>query len=261
MLLDLTEEARAYNLDLPTPLNLPEPERLAAIETWKARMLNEHVSARVFAAIIGQMMAAGLSASKQESVAGMIQDELRHGRQCAAVVYALGGQPVVRLPELANVPEHRDVSPLEGVLRNILSISCLSETVAVSLITAEREQAGPEPLQLVLKQILADEVQHARFGWALLEEIHDALDAALKARLSDYLVYAFAHLRAHELAHLPLNAKPSDEAVAYGVCDGDDARTLFFQTVEEIIIPRLESFGFSAQLAWQASYRLEEQGA
>lgn len=255
-LLDLTQEARQANLTLDVEA-LTAAERQEAISTWRARMVNEHISARVFAGIIGQMMAAGVSASKQEAVAQMISDELRHGRQCASVVYALGGEPIAQLPELLPVPIHEDASPLEGLLRNILSISCLSETIAVALISVEREQAGPEVLAQTLKTILADEVQHARFGWSLLEELAPTLDDELKGRLGDYLVYAFAHLREHELAHLPVQQTPhSEQAKSYGLCDGKDARQLFFETVEQVIIPRLEEHGLPAALAWEASYQV-----
>lgn len=251
--LDLTEEARAIDLKLGESLDLSPTDRQAAIDTWRARMRNEHVSARVFAALLGQMMAAGSPAGEQARVAKMISEELEHGRLCAAVVWALGGEPVMETGELEEVPRHEEVAAVEGLLRNVLSISCLSETVAVALIGAEREQAGPAPLQEILKQILADEVQHARFGWRLLEAHAPGLDAATRERLGDYLVEAFAHLRAHELRYLPPSASPSEEAERYGVCDGRDARALFFQTVLEVIVPRLEAHGLPARRAWQAS--------
>ncbi|HIA05057.1 MAG TPA: ferritin-like domain-containing protein, partial [Myxococcales bacterium] len=100
-LLDLSVEAQAANFELTDGPILSNMDRGRAIATWRGRMVNEHVSARVFAALIPQMMKAGLSASWQERVALMIQDELRHGRQCAAVVHALGGEPIATLPPLA----------------------------------------------------------------------------------------------------------------------------------------------------------------
>jgi hypothetical protein len=260
-LLDLTEEARALALDLPESMALADHERAAVIATWRGRMKNEHVSARVFAALIGQMMAAGTPAKEQALVARMISEELEHGRLCAAVVHALGGEPIMETGELVGVPTHDDVAPVEGLLRNILSISCLSETVAVALIDAEREQAGPPELQEILTRILADEVQHARFGWRVLEAHAPTLTDAERERLSDYLIDAFHALRAHELHYLPPTAAPSALAESYGVCDGRDARALFFDTVSTVIIPRLEEFGFSARAAWQASLALDEPAA
>lgn len=252
--LDLTKEATDLNFDLSLVRATLTPSDLeAVIATWQGRMVNEHVSARVFAGIIGQMMAAGISAARQESIATMICDELRHGRLCAAVVLALGGSPIIDLPDLPPVPQHEDTTPLEGLLRNILSISCLSETIAVSLISAERLTSGHPLLDSTLSNILADEVQHARFGWALLEDIKESLSPTLKARLGDYLITAFAALRTHELAHLPPLPAPSEAAEQAGACDGNNARALFFDTVHQVIIPRLEEIGIPASVAWSAS--------
>src|SRR5262249_48666785 len=149
------------------------------------------------------------------AVAAMVSQELEHALLCARVVAALGGEPKGLLPDLPEVPAHADASPIEGLLRNVISVSCCSETVAVALVAAEREQAGAAALRAVLTQILADEVKHARFGWRLLDEVAPSLDPATKRRLSAYLVAAFEH---HVLFHAPFLAmgSPSDAAVAIG---------------------------------------------
>ena len=57
--LDLTYEACAHRIPLPVPLNLSPTERALVENTWRGRMLNEHASARVFAGLLTQLMAAG----------------------------------------------------------------------------------------------------------------------------------------------------------------------------------------------------------
>ena len=113
----------------------------------------------------------------------MVGDEHRHAELCAAVVEALGGAASAELPHLPEVPEHADADPLEAALRNVISISCLSETVAVALIDAERRTAGPPALADLLSHIVADEVQHARSGWRLLEDCARRLGPVLRERL------------------------------------------------------------------------------
>ena len=120
----------------------------------------------------------------------------------------------------------------------------------MALIGAERLRAGPVALEQTLSAILADEVQHARLGWELLEALLPALDADARARLDAYLEVALRHLVAHELAHLPRGAAPSARAMDVGVCDGDEARALFFDTVSEVIVPRLEQLGLAAAACW-----------
>jgi hypothetical protein len=255
-LLDLRRQAAEAGLTLPAGWELDDHEKAAALGTWRGRMVNEHISARVFAGLIPQMMAAEIDPEHQQKVAEFIQEELRHAVQCASVVHAVGGEARAELPPLPPVPEHPGVSPLESFVRNLLSICCLSETIAVALIGAERIETGPPNFEELLKRILADEVGHARFGWKLLDELAPRIDDAMRTRLSDYLITALSHLEEHELAHLPPTAPPSAKAMAIGVCDGNDARRLFFQCVETVIVPGLEKRGLAGEAAWKAAQSL-----
>ena len=249
-LLDLTAEARAVGLHPETWPEL-DPDTLAvARSTWRGRMVNEHISAQVFAGLVPQLMRAGVAAARQAAVAGMIAEEMHHARLCAAVLAGLGELPRAELPELAAMPRHEDCSALEGLLRNVLSVSCLSETVAVALIQAERQEIEVPEIAEILRQILGDEVRHARFGWTLLEELGPDLDPALRERLGDYLAVAFAHLETHEIAHLAPGPSPSAAAAMYGVCDGNEARHVFYATVTDVIVPQLEAQGLPAARAW-----------
>ncbi len=251
-ILDLQQAANDLELDLSDLPKLSDTDRRAARSTWRGRMLNEFVSARVFETLAEQIEAAGLPIELVQRAQLFASDERRHGAMCGAVVQALGGRAASLVRPLAPVPAHADCGPLEAVLRNVLSICCLAETVAVALITAERVETGPESLQRVLKSILADEVRHARFGWTLLDAVADQLDEALCRRLSVYLQLAFAHLERHELRYLPDGSAPSRAAEQVGVCDGGQSRALFYQVVHEVIVPRLEQRGLAARTAWSA---------
>lgn len=251
IVIDLRAEAARLAPTLGTLPELTAAERTAAIGTWRGRMVNETISARVFASLLQQALAAGLDGSWLRRIGDAITDELRHGRACAAVVVALGGEARAEIAALTPVPQHEDAGPIEALLRNALSIGCLSETVAVALIGAERLRTGPATLEQTLSAILADEVQHARLGWELLEALLPTLDAEARARLDAYLEVALRHLVAHELAHLPTGTPPSPAAVAVGVCDGAEARSLLFDTLRDVILPRLEQLGLAAQQGWQ----------
>ncbi len=249
--LDLRDAARRRALALPDLPALTPAERAAAVRTWRGRMVNEHVSAQVWGALVGQLMAAALPAAVLAGVAEAVADELRHAELCAAVVVALGGQPVAPLPPLAPVPAHPEVGPLEGALRNIISVGCMAETIAVALIRAEQAELEDSALGAVLGQILADEVAHARLGWRVLGQCAPLLDAPARARMGAYLAVAFAHQIAHELPLLPLGGPVGAAAARAGVCDGAFARQLFFDTFETVIVPGLDQVGLPATAAWQ----------
>ena len=252
VILDLREASRRLRPEVPSHPHLRE----AAIGTWRGRMINEHSSARVFEALALQLRAAGLDEEVVTEVRGFAAEERRHGVLCGAVVEALGGEAYAEIPEGAEVPAHQDAgSPLEAALRNMLSICCLSETVAVSLIGAERLEMPSGELRDLLTGIYADEVGHSRFGWRLLGALAPQLDLGTKERLGDYLEVAFASLVEHELAHLPEASEPPPEGAEVGLCSGADARRLFLDTVEDVIVPALEQHGLPARRAWRDACR------
>lgn len=246
-----TLDLRAAARGLQPKLDRAPALRGAAIATWRQRMINEYGSAAVFEGLAAQFESVGAPAAEVRAVAGMAHEEHRHGVLCGAVVEALGGEAIGPLPPGKRLPLHPDVEPIEGLARNLLSIGCLSETVAVALITAEREKMADGPLRSILTEILADEVGHARLGWRWFARHAGRFDAAARQRLGAYLAVAFAHLEAHENHFLPLGPALPDGADQLGLCSGAEARALFVATVETVIVPRLEALGLPAHAAWQ----------
>lgn len=251
MLLDLRSEARDLVPHVPRLPHLAASARA----TWTGRMVNEHASARVFEALADQMLCAGLESTVVRQCRSFADEERTHGALCGAVVEALGGRAVAAALDEKPFPTHDDATPLEGVLRNVLSVSCLSETVAVSLIGAERAEMPAGELRDRLTRIWADEIGHARFGWKLVPRLLSSLGPPERRRLGTYLAVAFAHLERHELSHLSLASRPPPEGAALGLCSGADARTLFYATVTEVIVPGLDALGIAASEAWPARGR------
>jgi hypothetical protein len=249
--LDLREEAGAAATCLSIDRAAHSPSmRQSAIETWRGRMINEHRSGAVFDALARQIDEAGFPKETVDACAAFGDEERRHGVLCGAVVTALGGQALADVETPRSLPLHGDVSRLEAVLRNLLSVSCLSETVAVALIGAERLAMEDGPLRELLTRIWADEIGHARFGWQIVSSIVPTLDAKTRARLTAYLKVAFEHLESHELSHLPEHFEPPPGGEALGLCSGREGRDIFFDTVANVIAPRLDSLGLAATTAW-----------
>ena len=243
--LDLRLPARLHRVQLPRRPHLAA----AARATWLGRMVNEHGSARVFDALAEQLREADFDENDAKACRSFAAEERYHGVLCGAVVESLGGEARAEIQAPLPIPRHEDVGRLEAVLRNVLSVSCLSETVAVALIGAERGEMPEGNLRDLLTRIWSDEVGHARFGWQIVNTRVPALPFEMRERLGAYLAVAFAHTEEHELAHLPLRAQPEDGEVL-GLCGGRDARELFYETVETVIVPGLEPAGLPAAHAW-----------
>jgi len=197
------------------------------------------------------MDAVGMGVARSDACRKFSEEERLHGALCGAVVEALGGDACAEGLDVMPFPLHPAVSPIVGLLRNVVSICCMAETVAVSLIAAERMEMPDGPLRDLLTRIWADEIGHARFGWVVVPRLLARSGAQERRRLGEYLAVAFAHLERHELAHLPLAASPPPEGVALGLCSGADARALFYATVAEVIVPRLDALGLGASEAWR----------
>lgn len=244
------------------PLALPELGALSADELartrahWRIHMTAELASARVFAGLVPQVMAAGLDFEVVRATTEMAREEVAHGLESARVYAALGGDPCSHLPRLDAVPGHTEVdaSPLEVVLRNVMSVSCCGETLAVAVIGGERERALPGPLRDVLTRILADEVGHARFGWRLMRDLLPGAEPTLTRRLSAYLV-AVLERDLRELVGVRGDASASFVALSLGAPDGPLAWSTFLSSVREVTVPGLERHGIKAAWAFEEAWR------
>ena len=228
----------------------------AARWVWSQRMVNEHSSAAVFTRLVPQLMRCGAPLEFLTSATRAAADELHHGALCGDVVRALGGTA----PKPASIatrplPEHPGCSDLECTFRNMLFVGCLAETVAVAFTTEEREQTTDPFVLRVITQISADEVLHARIGWAFVQRFAGELSDAERAATSEWLRLAFRYLEREEMAEVPNVAPPGrdllEEGMAVGVCDNLATRELFYETVQGVILPGLEAAGLSAKEAWR----------
>ncbi len=230
--------------------------RLAAQRIWTRRQRNEHASAAVFARLVPRLMASGVGIEFCTMATKAAADELHHGELCARVVSALGGTPV-ELGEVptSSLPNHAGCNVLESTLRHAMFVGCLAETVAVAFTAEEREQTTEPYVRRVITQISSDEVHHARFGWALAEQVVPTLAGAQRDALSRWLRVAFAYLEREEMTEVPLVAPPSvelaEQGKRIGVCDNRETRTLFYETVSTVIVPGLEALGLAAKDAWR----------
>jgi len=220
-------------------------------------MVNEHRSAAVFASLVPQLIEASSTIDVQTVALRAATDEIYHATLCGDVVRAFGGDASATAePALVRMPEHEGLSALERAVRNVTFVGCLSETVAVALIAEERELADEPFVRATLDRILPDEVAHARLGWLYLTHNLPRLDAGAVGRMERYLRVAFAYLERREVDLLPLTppAIPAElraQREAVGMCEGEDARSLFYKTVTEVIVPRFEALGIDAAHAWK----------
>lgn len=224
---------------------------------WLARMVSEHRSTTVFAGLATQLMAAGAPLDFPAMALSMAQDELRHTELCADVVRAMGAEARCEADlSFAALPVHGRVTPEERALRNVVYGSCLSEMVNSARFVDALEEITEPVTRDATRRLLADEVEHARFGFSYLDVMAPWLDEHpdVRASLGEYLRRAFKTFeRAYAGGGAPV--RRTDDERALGLPDPERLLVVFDQTVRGAIIPALEQRGVAAAEAWNARAR------
>jgi hypothetical protein len=232
-----------------------DPHAVAeAREMWRTRMRAEHESVPVLAALATQLIEAGATLDAQAVVLRIAIDEIRHAEICGEAVRALGGEPSCEINELPTLPVFRGVSAEERALRNVIFGHALVESVNTAQLVDMLDTMSDPYLREATRRLLADEVQHAAFGFEYLAAWKPWLDGHPEARqsLTRYLRTAFAELeRVRSGSALPPRHRTADE-VALGIADPARITVVFHQTVEGAIVPALEAFGLDAGSSWRA---------
>jgi len=222
---------------------------------WTERMRREHHSAAVFSQLLPQLMDAGATLDAKTAVLRMSMEELRHAALCAGVVELLGGAPEVEADLMPQaLPDHPKGTPVERALRNVLFVGCLNETLAVAMLTEERELVREPAIAAVLEQLVADEVGHAKLGWIYLAEVWPTLDPAQRARTDAYLPYALEYLERSlmgPLAQLRFEEGLRDELSQLGLPAPQDLRELFYAAMEGAVLAPLDAQGLAASEGWE----------
>jgi len=224
---------------------------------WLERMRHEHRSATVFSQLLPQLIAAEAPLDMKTCVLRMAMDELRHAGLCGAVAEQLGAEPRIEAElQMRPLPVHEGCSAAVSALRNVLFICCVSETVAISILSHELELVTEPCVRAAVAQLAADETLHGRFGWIYLTDAWPSLSDGERAQLGDYLPTAFSHfdrdVLGGDLTSEAGRRRVDDDLWALGVRDGASTRELALETIETIIVEQLEAIGLPARRAWAA---------
>jgi hypothetical protein len=231
-----------------------DPRAVAeAREMWRVRMRTEHESVPALAALAGQLVEAGATLDAQGTVLRMALDELRHTEICGEVVRALGGEPCCDTLEVPRLPVWAGVCAEERALRNVIFGNALIEMVNTANLVDALDTLRDPCLREATRNLLADEVQHASFGFDYLAAWEGWLAerAEVRRSLDRFLRRAFAELERVRAGVGEKRVLTDDEA-ALGIVDPERRTEVLRHTVEGAIVPALEEFGLEAGAAWKA---------
>lgn len=233
-------------------LDARPPERLAALGAiWHERAGLELQVGAAFATVFRELVEAGADEVVLSLCSRAVADEVRHARLCLSLAERLLGRP---LPWPGGAPCFVPTYPgFEGSLLAAAHVAALcgfNETIATVRLSATLGPTKSEATRLVLKQILEDEVDHARIGWAHLSSRH--VSPAMRARLAPLLP---ALAEASLSGVLDENAAVPDDGDEDGLPSVATTRAVTLAAIDDVVIPGFDHVGVdtTALRAWRSA--------
>jgi hypothetical protein len=219
----------------------PSSRRLVA-EIWAARAASEAQAGHVLTRVAADLRALGAPPSLAALADRSVDQEAAHAALCAEVASAY--DPAVPIESRPRLPDlHPGEDPRTIRWRHVVGFCCISETFATSFLNDCRARTSAPLPRRALRALLADEIDHARLGWAFLacpaapprQEISGGL-VSLLAAYRDHLRGRAARLPARDLA-------------AHGCPHPDGMLPLFRLALRELVLPGFARAGVPVEAA------------
>ncbi len=151
---------------------LSPDDRATMATVWLGRAQNERRVSDSFAVVRDALVALHADVALIELAARAVDDELRHAELCRIVAARFRGSDIEAPPLLAlAVPPHATASPELRHTLHVIGQSCLNETIASAVLEASLAGAKGALVTAALRELLSDEVDHARIGWVHLATV------------------------------------------------------------------------------------------
>lgn len=177
----------------PTIATLPRTTRDELSAIWLVRAAMERRVADAFSVIHSALASRQAPPELVELAARAIDDEYRHAELSRLVASRYAGREVsspARLP--LEVPRLAGARPELRETLHIVGQCILNETTAAAYLELCAHHAEGETARWAIRELLADEIDHARIGWAHIA----SLGVAARHELSDWLLpLAYLNLR------------------------------------------------------------------
>lgn len=216
--------------------------REALAEIWWVQSATEFRVAASFEVVHASLVGLDADAALVALAARAVDDEHRHAALCLDMAGRLAGRAVEAPPTLpTQYPHHREALD-EDERRALFVIGqcALNETFANAYLTTAYQDTTSPLARAAIQELLRDEIDHSRLGWAFLSQ----LPPARRARISDWLVpLTITNLRQwHESATTHTHAY-----AANGVPSAEAVREALAETVREVLLPGFEHVGLDVR--------------
>jgi hypothetical protein len=229
---------------------LDDRQRAELVLVWLGRTASERRVADAFEAIRDALSDLGASGELVALATRAVDDEYRHEELSRRVASRFAGRELEPPPRLSLVvPEHPGAGGELLKTLHVLGHCAMNETFASAFLETSLAFAKAPLARAAVQELLSDEIDHARLGWAHLA----ALDESKRRALSPWLPSMIrANLRMWRDTPRPYSTDPVVHR--HGAPPADAVETALKGAISDLMIPGLERFGLPTEAirAWLA---------
>jgi hypothetical protein len=221
--------------DAPLVLETSARELVAATSERRAAL--ELQGAAAFRAVTQALIDVDAESAIVDLSAKAIVEEGTHSEIYRALAERYRGAPVASpTPEPIRVPRYLDAEPWVRPMLQVVAMCAINETMACSFLELCFEGATDAVVREGIRTVLADEIRHARVGWAFLESrrVDDRARAAISRWLVSMLEAQWRKWTA-QIATLPPGGVPE-----HGCPAGDAITAAALGSVRDVVLPGLD---------------------
>jgi hypothetical protein len=216
---------------------LSEDDRRAVARSWHRRARNELSTSTVFATITRALVALRAPREIIREAANAVPDEVRHAEICLHVARAYWPAcPDIEPAEVVRASFESE--PNVNTILYVVMQSCINEGVATVYLQRSLDEAEHPLARAAVRDILTDEIHHARFGWTLLGS--DAMQPEWRRPLSEAIPTRLERVAAAWLEQLGAHGRVPANHGTIGV---DEGRQVLRDAYDALILPGFETVG------------------
>lgn len=221
--------------------DLSPMQRLTLADVWMGRAASERRVADSFVVVRDALASLEAADELVQLATRAIDDEMRHAELARDVASRYAREPLAHPPRLVlTIPLHPGASERLRHVLHVIGQCAFNETIASAFLEAALAEATAPLARAALRELLSDEIDHARIGWALL----GSLDRKMLDQVERWLpAMAIANLRMWRETNRTYGSDA--KLAAHGAPRVESVENALLLAFRDLIVPGFEHLGLA----------------